>query len=273
MIAGGDESVRNAFRATLRDEPSRPCAFVTQELDAIDILEVHDLANAIERAEQITRAAGSSRPRDIFDMLLKSDDCSGPAVPASHPTPIPARPPLMVAPRARTLLAPVATPIPVTVRSRSFGPPPPSAAPPLTPSPLATLRVPVPPASSRRAFEEDDDAFHQPSGRMRGLADVTLDGYRPEPTLLVRIRDRRRTLTWIVATTLAVLALLAAATTLMSARSEEPVRNVITHATIVKTVRPPEAATTALRSDRPATAAVRVLDVNSLPSAPRPRSR
>lgn len=78
MIAGGDEKVRNAFRATLRDEPSRPNVAATEELSANDILEVHDLANAIARAEQIIRTP-SSRPSDldIFDALLRPSSRDG----------------------------------------------------------------------------------------------------------------------------------------------------------------------------------------------------
>src|SRR5688572_19144156 len=106
MIAGGDQSARNAFLTTLRDDSSRRVVDVgranpTQELDPSDILEVKDLANAIERAERSmltplpvpTSAWGPreapaqySRALDMFEALGTSDpdpatdDTAGPAL-------------------------------------------------------------------------------------------------------------------------------------------------------------------------------------------------
>ncbi|MDF2692635.1 MAG: hypothetical protein K0S65_1018, partial [Labilithrix sp.] len=59
MNFGSDHQVRNAFRATLLDEPSSTAVVGTQELDAADVLEVTDLANAIARAEEVLRVRSS----------------------------------------------------------------------------------------------------------------------------------------------------------------------------------------------------------------------
>jgi hypothetical protein len=45
---------------------------------------------------------------------------------------------------------------------------------------------------------------------MRSLADVTLDGYRPEPTLLVRAASRRKRFSWLFVAVLLPLLVLAA---------------------------------------------------------------
>jgi hypothetical protein len=135
LIVGADPRVRNAFRATLRDEPSTASLISTAELDPADVLEVGDLARAIARAEQVIRerasaprlstpaAPSSSGTRDIFDALV-TDDCIGPALHAPYiPTPIP--PP----------------PTPALARNRASTIPP--------PPPNGTLRLPelhVPPA-------------------------------------------------------------------------------------------------------------------------------
>lgn len=162
MISRGDDSARNAFRAGLRDDTPLP-ANVTQELDARDILEVQDVADAIARAEQSTPVLSKSRPRDIFDLLAKgipTDDASGPALPV----------------------------------------------------------IPMPP-STQPIVDPSDDAYYHPGGRVRSLADVTLDGFRPEPTLAVRIRERRTTFGWFVLALLLPLAVLAIGA-LASRRSE-----------------------------------------------------
>ncbi|MCW5837542.1 MAG: hypothetical protein KIS78_34435, partial [Labilithrix sp.] len=109
MNFGSDERVRNAFRATLLDEPSSAGVLGTQEIDAADVLEVTDLAHAIAKAEEVIRARSSralnagpdSSPGqpwsrgdawDIFDQLVATDDAVGPAVHApSRPTPLPPR--------------------------------------------------------------------------------------------------------------------------------------------------------------------------------------
>lgn len=167
VIVGADPKVRNAFWATLRNEPSETSGLhgpntsnasnapnATQEVDAADVLEVTDLAHAIARAEEVIRARSStnlaqltapdsSSSRDIFDALVSTDDAAGPALAASaYPSPSP--------------------------------------------------------SASGMSLLLDEDAFYHPTGRIRGLADVTLDGFRPEPTLMVRLRARRRHLSWIV---------------------------------------------------------------------------
>jgi hypothetical protein len=244
---GSDHQVRNAFRATLLDEPSSTAILGTQELDAADVLEVTDLANAIARAEEALRARSSrmlpdssaSHP-DIFDKLLArdedekdakveqtaadTDDAVGPAVHVPYrPTPLPPRaapiplPPGITRP-ATLLRAPeplYPTPIPVP-----SGDTPMPAIPPPAPSParkaglsanatqpLAAVSIP-PAARTAPLLLIDEDAFYHPAGRIRTLAEATLDGYRPEPTLLVRLRERRQKLSWVVLAVLAPLLLL-----------------------------------------------------------------
>src|SRR4051812_30822988 len=64
MIAGGDRVARNAVRVGLltasADETPLP-VHTRQELDAGDILEVRDMAEAIARAEQMVAASRSSQ--------------------------------------------------------------------------------------------------------------------------------------------------------------------------------------------------------------------
>ncbi len=168
----------------------------TQELDPNDILEVQDMAAAIARAEKLVAnppgplrssqtllpAASPSSSGDIFESLGRrpTDDTAGPATPAP---------------------AGVLTPIPP-----AYATPMPAAAPAPTPSTPRYLTMPFAPTSSPTALE--DDAFYHPLGRMRSLADQTLDGYRPEPTLLVRAASRRKRFSWLfVAALLPLLAL------------------------------------------------------------------
>ncbi len=263
MNFGSDQRVRDAFRATLQSEASSASILGTQEIDAADVLEVTDLANAIARAEEVIRARSSrvlvptpdSSPRqeDIFDKLVAAtpdgerapvedtnatDDTVGPAVHVPYrPTPLPPRtsniplPPGVLRP-ATLLRAPddvLATPIPAapnTPRSSAAAArlPLPAHAPsalaadeearaPVSPvvspvAPSATATIP-PAARTAPILILDEDAFYHPAGRIRTLADVTLDGYRPEPTLMLRLRARRQSLTWTVAAVIAVLALFA----------------------------------------------------------------
>ncbi len=233
MIASGDRQARNAFRVALRDEPSRPN--ITQELDPNDILEVQDVAAAIARAEErlfATPRPSSSTDLDVFDALVArrpTDDASGPALHAVvRPTPVPPPPP---------------------------GPRAPLAA-------LASPPVLMVPASAPVA---DDDAYFHPAGRIRTLADVTLDGYRPEPTLMMRIRARRGKLSWLVVALLVPLAGLAAAglsTTLSSPTpsiAQKPAH--LAHPPVRAVAVAPVATTEA--------AAAPSFDVKSLPSAKR----
>jgi hypothetical protein len=76
-----------------------------------------------------------------------------------------------------------------------------------TPSaPILHLRTPT---ALDRIPGPEDDAFYHPGGRIRGMADVTIDG-RPEPTLMLRLRARRSRLSWTVGAALLLLAILAA---------------------------------------------------------------
>lgn len=158
---------------------------VTQELDPSDILEVQDMAAAIARAEKLVArssqtllpAPAPSSGHDIFESLGRrpTDDTAGPATPA----PIGLLTPV---PPAR------ATPVPVP-----------------TPSTPRYLTMPSAPPTGI-----EEDAFYHPLGRMRSLADATLDGYRPEPTLLVRAASRRKRFSWLFVAALLPLLVLAA---------------------------------------------------------------
>jgi len=342
MLAGGDESVRNAFRATLREEPSRPNA--TQELDANDILEVHDLASAIERAEAAVRTPLSSpRPLDtsgldIFDRLAAprrsqtaqtagagsaaapaaTDDIAGPATPAAGritPYPSTLRSPVVTdPPPSSESLAPVATLAPATGRLPTLAVPP--------PPPLAYTPLPVPVAPSSRPSVDvvdesgkllgsvpDEDAYYQPAPRLRSLADITLENYRVESTLMMKAQSRRRTATVVFAFVMAGLAIIGAAAVLLQpdnpasatigsspspvatttistamtaapAQTAAPVQTTApvqtatpVQAAPVQTAQPatPSKPAAAKPVEKAAPGAVPVLDVNSLPSAPKRR--
>ena len=174
MIAEGDSVARNAFRVGLRQDTPLPTVASTQELDPSDILEVRDMAEAIARAEKIVAAPRSSRTRgpDIFEALGRpTDDTAGPA----------------------TAAPPRQTPVP---------PPPAPSVPRFIAMPAAPM-APAPAPPSRHAIPTgptgaEDDAYFHPAGRMRAFADVTLDGYRPEPTLLLRAASRRKRYSWVL---------------------------------------------------------------------------
>lgn len=230
--------------ATLRGAPRAATAGVTQELDPNDILEVQDMAAAIARAEMLLASpapplAYGGRP-DMFESLGRraTDDTAGPATPA---------PPY-------ASFASFPTPIP----------------PPLhTPTPIRYVTMPSVLTGA------EDDAFYHPIGRMRSLADVTLDGYRPEPTLLVRAATRRKRFSWVMAAALLPLLVLAAFAGFASTESASA------SSTSIGTRSPAAAAhgkrplstTSALSKAQhaPGIAAPPVFDVNSLPSARSPR--
>jgi hypothetical protein len=255
-------------RATLTPGPAT--AGITQELDPNDILEVQDMAAAIARAEMIlasptpprtiasASATASATRTDIFETLGRraTDDTAGPATPA---------PPYAY--------ASLPTPIPIP--------------PALTPSAPRYLTMPS---------ASEDDAFYQPSPRMRSLADVTLDGYRPEPTLLVRAASRRKRFSWLmVAALLPLMTLAAIAGFASTAGPESSARTTTTTttsaATMARMARAPSTAatartplatssalskapsrrTTATTTDvataAPPAAGPPVFDVNSLPTA------
>lgn len=288
MIADGDSVARNAFRVGLREETPLPIASptrgrgagVTQELDPGDILEVQDMAEAIARAEQLVRTppprssapidASDSAP-DMFESLGRrsseaiqarttrttrtTDDTAGPASPAppyvaSRPTPVP--------------------PPPTTMTSAAG-----------TPTPVPRY-VTMPSAP-------EDDAFFHPLGRMRSLADVTLDGYRPEPTLLVRAASRRKRFSWIFVAALlpllvlAAIAIFASTDTASGSRSASPIVTAPREPSVTARGKTPLATTSVAAKSRltaaptsaseavtvagPAAPATPVFDVKSLPSA------
>jgi len=262
MIAGGDHKARNAFLTNLRDDSSRRVIDATvpnrtQELDPSDILEVKDLANAIERAERsmvtpLPIPAQYSRGLDMFDALGTSadsssdfdatDDTSGPALHAPViPTPIP---PAMAAP------------------------------------------APKPSAPILYVQAAEDDAYLQPAPRIRSLAEESLQ-LRAQPTLLVRAQGRRRKATTIAGIVFGLAALFmggAFAANALTAQADAaplPVATTtIATATLAKTSTPaPETKPTeakpveAKAEPKPAAAkpaekpAVPTFDVKSLPPA------
>jgi hypothetical protein len=242
MISGGDESARNAFRAILRDdapsaEGSSPLSISsTEEMSAGDVLEVKNLADAIERAERVLRE--SSRPRDMFADLggdtplpIPTDDASGPAVYAK----------------------PTFTPVPPAAAT----PLPPLPAAPLSTQPLPILMVTLP---------ADEDAFLQPAGRMRHFAEETLDGYRPDSTMQVRAGARRKAATVVLGAILGVLALALGAGVVMArmpaALEAKPAASV----PAARSAEQPKKAEAPMTDDAP-DPGVPTLNVNDLPSA------
>jgi len=251
---------RNAFRVGLREDTPLPipatliarttpvpgdavmAAGATQELDPGDILEVQDMAAAIARAELLlaTPAASAAAPRGGRRDLFET-----------------------LGQRATDDTAGPATPAP----PHAF---------PAVPTPVPPRYVTMPAAVTTAA---EDDAFYHPVGRMRSLADVTLDGYRPEPTLLVRAASRRKRLSWIMAAALLPLLVLAAIAIFATI---EPRDSGFTAST-TGTLSTPRARTTAVPQRTPLTTssavgrvgpvgpavapATPVFDVNSLPSA------
>ena len=150
------------------------------------------------------------------------------------------------------------------------------------------LSLPVAPVPSSTAPVAEDDAYFHPAGRIRSLADVTLDGYRPEPTLLLRARARRKSFTWILGAVLLPIVALAAISVLgaqeTATASTATSTTTIATATIVTTatatLRPLPAVTATAATPKPAVTsakpagesresrgAVPVFDVNSLPTA------
>lgn len=290
MNFGSDRRVCDAFRATLQGEPSSRGVLGTQEIDAADILEVTDLATAIARAEEVIRARSSrvltgdpdsspsreERRDDLFDRLLSgersaadgasaTDDALGPAVHVPHrPTPLPPRTSSIPVPpgvsRPATLLR-----APEEIAISASPKPAVSTAQPLLP-------LSVPPAEpSEPMLPADEDAFYHPVGRIRTLADVTLEGYRPEPTLMVRLRARRSALTWVVAGILAALALVALFVMALgfgAALNARATQRVAPPAAISPAEAPP--APTSPPAAKPTATApeIPVFDVNSLENAP-----
>jgi hypothetical protein len=197
LIAGADHRARNAFLATLKEYPSTTALLPVLVNEQTDVLEVRDLPKAIRRAEEVIRERKSrpgSAPEDIFDSLVankKTDDTSGPhEYRRNTPTPVP--PP----PQTYRLIQATNGTLPLNTLSAQAA---------------ANLHIP-PAVRTAPILILDEDAFYHPAGRIRGFADVTLDpdrSYVPESTLLMRIRQRRNLLAWVVAAVLAPLTLLA----------------------------------------------------------------
>lgn len=266
IIADGDSAARNAFRVALLtatpDETPLPVNR-TQELDPSDILEVRDMAEAIARAEQLVAAPRTARPSsrrhvhaaDMFETLGRlTDDTAGPATPA----PMQAREavPHHDQHAASAVVLSVARPV-----------------------------TPVLPVT-------EDDAYFHPAGRMRNFADSTLEGYRPEPTMLLRAQARRKSFSWILgAVLLPIMVLLAVIAIMGRADDRAPATSTTTiaTATLVRTAAaqppsPPRATAVSVSPPAPPIvtsqktaesprSSVPVFDVNSLPSAGKSRSR
>ena len=258
---------RNAFRVGLREDTPLPFATartgagVTQELDPSDILEVQDMAEAIARAEKLVTgplrpsqtllpAASPPSAGDIFEALGRrpTDDTAGPATPAP---------------------AGLLTPIPPAF---------PTPVPGLSPSPPRSTPRYVTMPSAPTALE--DDAFYHPLGRMRSLADQTLDGYRPEPTLLVRAASRRKRFSWLFVAALLPILVLAGIAIFANADPSSPIVSSARTPSIEGPSKLPLATTSAASklaahttaaepASKPptATAGTPVFDVNNLPSA------
>lgn len=243
------------------------------------------MAEAIARAEMMVAAPRSSRPdvgrdaaasspslADMFEALghgssrssqaaqtarepraaRATDDAIGPATPAPPPG--------------------IPTPIPPRYVTM------PSALPALLPAGDPSTAV-------------EDDAYYHPAGRIRSLADATLDGYRPEPTLLVRAAGRRKRFAWLFVAALLPLLVLAAIAVLANADAESaptlpsaghsrgapsvPVSGKTPLATTSAASKAPAAnpivgvasAAAAVTGPTTAAGATPVFDVNSLPSA------
>lgn len=307
-------------------------------MDAADVLEVTDLANAIARAEEVIRArsshalnaspssSGESGVPDMFDRLLatgpfadaatnearaaqneKTDDIAGSAVYAPYrPTPVP--PPVnhLAAPSGKTTLSfgglspdgthPLPALHPSTLMQTPLPLPPPynsrdldkrsaDIAADVAPAPATQTPAPAPSASSLPPAARtapililDEDAFYHPAGRIRGFADVTLESYRPEPTVMVRLRQRRSTLAWVVIAVLVPLALFALFVLSVTVGSRVSVSEPAATAATARTVQPaqprvekaPAAAATPAPAPSPtvvtsSSPVVPVFDVNNLP--------
>ena len=126
----------------------------------------------------------------------------------------------------------------------------------------------------------EDDAFYHPLGRMRSLADQTLDGYRPEPTLLVRAASRRKRFSWLFVAALLPLLVLAGIAIFANADPSSPIMSSPRTPTLSAPSKLPLATTSAASKlaaqttvaepavkAPPAAAATPVFDVNNLPSA------
>ncbi|GEM_PF-2431931 len=290
LIAGADTRVRNAFRATLRDEPSTASLISTAELAPCDVLEVEDLTQAIARAEEVIRERASrprlstpgapSTARDIFDALV-TDDCIGPAVHAPYvPTPVPPRatptPPPALAPLP-TPVPPPLTPVPpaALARDRAFTiPPPPNDAP---------SEVHVPPAAPTLPMHLlDAGAQHGVAGEVWGAADVAFE--RARPSIWARLRERKvlwASLAFVILVPLTLLSVFAvgvgigraraareaALTTLTAPRPlEQPA---VPAASVPQSTAAAQPTTAPTLQTDPA-AEVPVLDVKSLKTAPPP---
>ena len=248
LIADGDSVARNAFRVGLRDDTPLPVASsaqarlpgsaaATQELDPNDILEVQDMAAAIARAEMLLASPAPPRTRpDLFETLGRR---------ATDDTVGPATP-----------APPNAFPTPVPPRGYH-----------------AYVTVPAVVTNTPSA---EDDAFYHPVGRMRSLADVTLDGYRPEPTLLVRAASRRKRLSLVMVAALLPLLVLAAIAIIAATEDRESSTSLTSSPRAPMTTAPQRTPLTTSSavgrvgggpSAAPVAPATPVFDVKSLPSA------
>lgn len=129
---------------------------------------------------------------------------------------------------------------------------------------LPATAIPTPP-STEPLLDPSEDAYYHPGGRVRCLADMTLEGYRPEPTLAVRLRQRRHTFGWLVVALLLPLAVLAAGASLTRRAEMSAAVTRTTHAVATRPAPRPESMQIA--APAPARSDVPVFDVKSLPPA------
>lgn len=268
--------------ATLKEYPSTTALLPPAPAEQTEVLEVRDLPKAIKLAEEAIRGRGSPRrepsasaPEDIFDSLVASannkstDDTSGPhAYRRSTPVPPPPRP---FGVRAANGTLPLHT---------------------LSAEAAANIHIP-PAVRTAPILVLDEDAFYHPAGRIRGFADVTIEPetrYVPEPTLMMRLRQRRNLLSWIAAAVLAPLTLLALFAVAMSvgrarAAREAAAQTVMTTKSVVTTATTVTTPSNAVEKSAPPSPgpgplaaqnhaqSVPVANVKSLKSAPSSKRR
>jgi hypothetical protein len=176
LISDGDSVARNAFRVGLREDTPLP------------------VASSPSAQARLGGTAAATRELDPNDILEVQDMAAAIA-------------------RAEMLIA---SPVPPRTRPDLFETlgrrATDDTAGPATPAPPNAFPTPVPPryvTIPAAVASPEDDAFYHPVGRMRSLADVTLDGYRPEPTLLVRAASRRKRLSLLMVAALLPLLVLA----------------------------------------------------------------
>jgi hypothetical protein len=113
----------------------------------------------------------------------------------------------------------------------------------------------------------EDDAYFHPGGTIRSLADATLDGWRPEPTIVLRRVRARSRRSWLFLGLVALLVPLLLVGLIAGMSEAAPAAGRMTR---LHTVDPTRAALVLPLTSR---AAMKTRDVRSLPPARRPAAR